>query len=117
MAAQGAQILLREVPGATSSLQGLPQPQSFESIEQLTFRSPGNALAFIRVHPAPLTIQRAWVQLCEWTPHYHVWYYSRSQDGTISSTERDETAYTTRRKANYALSDRHQYWKAGQVLQ
>ena len=31
--------------------------------------------------------------------------------------ERDDTAYPTRRKANYALSDGRQYWKAGQVLQ
>ena len=31
--------------------------------------------------------------------------------------ERDDTVYSTRRKANYALSDGRQYWKAGQVLQ
>ena len=31
--------------------------------------------------------------------------------------ERDDTVYTTRRKANYTLSDGRQYWKAGQVLQ
>ena len=49
--------------------------------------------------------------------HYHIWYYRRAQDGTISSMERDDTTYPTRRKANYALSDGRQYWKAGQVLQ
>ncbi len=49
--------------------------------------------------------------------HYHIWYYRRSTDGTIRSMERDDTAYPTRRKANYTLSDGRQYWKAGQVLQ
>ena len=49
--------------------------------------------------------------------HYHIWYYRRAPDWTISSMERDDTAYPTRRKANYALSDGRQYWKAGQVLQ
>ena len=49
--------------------------------------------------------------------HYHIWYYRRAPDGTISSMERDDTAYPTRRKANYALSDGRHYWKAGQVLQ
>ena len=49
--------------------------------------------------------------------HYHIWYYQRTPDGTIRSMERDDTAYSTRRKANYALTDGRQYWKAGQVLQ
>ena len=49
--------------------------------------------------------------------HYHIWLYRRAEDGTIRFTERDETPYTTRRKANYALSDGRQYWSAGQVLQ
>ena len=49
--------------------------------------------------------------------HYHIWYYRRDQGGTIRSMERDDSTYTTRRKANYALSDGRQYWKAGQVLQ
>ena len=49
--------------------------------------------------------------------HYHIWRYVRDEDGTIRSMERDDTVYTTRRKANYALSDGRQYWKAGQVLQ
>ena len=49
--------------------------------------------------------------------HYHIWYYRRDQDGTIRSMERDDSTYPTRRKANYALSDGRQYWKAGQVLQ
>ena len=49
--------------------------------------------------------------------HYHIWYYRRDQDGTICSMERDDSTYPTRRKANYALSDGRQYWKAGQVLQ
>ena len=49
--------------------------------------------------------------------HYHIWHYRRDQDGTIRCMERDETPYPTRRKANYALSDGRQYWKAGQVLQ
>ena len=31
--------------------------------------------------------------------------------------ERDDQVYPTRRKANYALSDGRQYWKAGQILQ
>ena len=49
--------------------------------------------------------------------HYHIWYYRRANDGTIGFMERDDTVFPTRRKANYALSDRRQYWKAGQVLQ
>ena len=49
--------------------------------------------------------------------HYHIWYYRRDRDGTIRSMERDDQVYPTRRKANYALSDGRQYWKAGQVLQ
>ena len=49
--------------------------------------------------------------------HYHIWYYRRAGDGTIRSMERDDTVYPTRRKANYALSDGRQYWKAGQALQ
>ena len=49
--------------------------------------------------------------------HYHIWLYRRALDGTISSMERDDRAFSTRRKANYALSDGRQYWKAGQVLQ
>ena len=49
--------------------------------------------------------------------HYHIWLYRRAEDGTIRFMERDETPYTTRRKANYALSDGRQYWSAGQVLQ
>ena len=49
--------------------------------------------------------------------HYHIWYYRRDWDGTIRSMERDDHVYPTRRKANYALSDGRQYWKAGQVLQ
>jgi hypothetical protein len=49
--------------------------------------------------------------------HYHIWLYCRDEDGTIRSMERDDTAFPTRRKANYALSDGRQYWKAGQVLQ
>ena len=49
--------------------------------------------------------------------HCHIWYYRRAPDGTIRSIERDDTVFPTRRKANYALSDRRQYWKAGQVLQ
>ena len=31
--------------------------------------------------------------------------------------DRGDQVYPTRRKANYALSDGRQYWKAGQVLQ
>ena len=49
--------------------------------------------------------------------HYHIWHYRRDEEGTIRSMERDDTAYPTRRKANYALSDGRQYWKGGQVLQ
>ena len=49
--------------------------------------------------------------------HYHIWGYVRDEDGTIRSMERDDTVYTTSRKANYTLSDGRQYWKAGQVLQ
>lgn len=49
--------------------------------------------------------------------HYHIWFYRRAPDGTIRSMERDDTVFPTRRKANYALSDGRQYWKAGQVLQ
>ena len=49
--------------------------------------------------------------------HYHIWFYRRALDGTIRSMERDEWVYTTRRKANYALSDGRQFWNAGQVLQ
>ena len=49
--------------------------------------------------------------------HYHIWFYRRAPDGTIRSMERDGTIFPTRRKANYALSDGRQYWKAGQVLQ
>ena len=49
--------------------------------------------------------------------HYHIWHYRRAPDGTIRFMERDEETYPTRRKANYALSDGRQYWKAGQVLQ
>ena len=49
--------------------------------------------------------------------HYHIWYYRLSQDGTIRSMEGDDTVFPTRRKANYALSYRRQYWNAGQVLQ
>ena len=49
--------------------------------------------------------------------HYHIWYYRRDRDGTIRSMERDDHVCPTRRKANYALSDGRQYWKAGQVLQ
>ena len=49
--------------------------------------------------------------------HYHIWYYCRDSERTIRSMERDDTVYTTRRKANYTLSDGRQYWKAGQVLQ
>ena len=49
--------------------------------------------------------------------HYHIWHYRRDPDGTIRSMERDDSTYPTRRKANYALSDGRQYWKAGQVLQ
>ena len=49
--------------------------------------------------------------------HYHIWHYRRGKDGTIASMERDEEVYPSRRKANYALSDGRQYWKAGQVLQ
>ena len=49
--------------------------------------------------------------------HYHIWHYRRDADGTIRYMERDGTLYSTRRKANYALSDGRQYWKAGQVLQ
>ena len=49
--------------------------------------------------------------------HYHIWYYRRDPEGTIRSMERDDHVYPTRRKANYALSDGRQYWKAGQVLQ
>lgn len=49
--------------------------------------------------------------------HYHIWHYRRADDGTIGFMERDNTVFSTRRKANYALSDRRQYWTAGQVLQ
>ena len=49
--------------------------------------------------------------------HYHLWYYRRDRDGTILLMERDGHVYPTRRKANYALSDGRQYWKAGQALQ
>ena len=49
--------------------------------------------------------------------HYHIRYYRRDRDGTILLMERDDHVYPTRRKANYALSDGRQYWKAGQVLQ
>ena len=49
--------------------------------------------------------------------HYHIWYYRRDSERTIRSMERDDTVYTTRRKATYTLSDGRQYWKAGQVLQ
>ncbi len=49
--------------------------------------------------------------------HYHIWYYRRDRDETIRSMERDDHVYPTRRKANYALSNGRQYWKAGQVLQ
>ena len=49
--------------------------------------------------------------------HYHIWYYRRDQDGTIRSMERDDSTYPTRRKANYALSDGRQYWRAGQALE
>lgn len=49
--------------------------------------------------------------------HYHIWFYRRAPDGTIRFMERHDAAYPTRRKANYALSDGRQYWKAGQVLQ
>ena len=49
--------------------------------------------------------------------HYHIWYYRTAPDGTIGSMERDHTTYPTRRKANYALSDGREKWKAGQVLQ
>ena len=45
--------------------------------------------------------------------HYHIWYYRRDRDGTIRSMERDDHVHPTRRKANYALSDGRQYWKAG----
>ena len=31
--------------------------------------------------------------------------------------ERVDTSFPTRRKANYALTDGRQYWKAGQILQ
>ena len=48
--------------------------------------------------------------------HYHIWRYRRAPDGTIRSMERDDTAYPTRRRANYALSDGHHYWRVGQVL-
>ena len=49
--------------------------------------------------------------------HYHIWYFRRDRGGIIRSMERDDQVYSTRRKANYALSDGRQYWKAGQVLQ
>ena len=49
--------------------------------------------------------------------HYHIWYYRRGPGGTIRFMERDDTVFPTRRKANYALSDGRQYWRAGQVLQ
>ena len=49
--------------------------------------------------------------------HYHIWFYRRAPDGTIRAMERNDTDFPTRRKANYALSDGRQYWKAGQVLQ
>ena len=49
--------------------------------------------------------------------HYHIWLYRRAWDGTIRCMERDDVAYPTRRKANYALSDGRMYWNAGQVLQ
>ena len=49
--------------------------------------------------------------------HCHIWYYRRGRDGTILSMARGDHVYPTRRKANYALSDGRQYWKAGQVLQ
>ena len=49
--------------------------------------------------------------------HYHIWLYRRAGDGTIRSMERDDVVYSTRRRANYALSDGRMYWNAGQVLQ
>ena len=49
--------------------------------------------------------------------HYHIWLYRRAGDGTIRSMERDDAVYSTRRRANYALSDGRMYWSAGQVLQ
>ena len=51
------------------------------------------------------------------TTHYHTWRYVRDEDGTISSMLRDHHVYHNRRRANYALSDGRQYWRAGQVLQ
>ena len=49
--------------------------------------------------------------------HYHIWHYIRAEDGTIGSIVREDAAYPTRRKANYVLSDGHQYLKAGEALQ
>ena len=51
---------------------------------------------------------------------YHIWLCCRDEDGTLRSMvsmERDDTAYPTGRKADCALPDGRQYWKAGQVLQ
>ena len=35
--------------------------------------------------------------------HYHIWYYQRDSERTIRSMERDDTVYTTRRKAGQVL--------------
>ena len=49
--------------------------------------------------------------------HHHIWFYRRDEDGTICSVERYDNAYSTRRMADYALSDRWEYRTASQVLQ
>ena len=48
--------------------------------------------------------------------HYHIWRFVRDSDGIIRRAEREEEAYATRGRANYALSDRRAYWGMGRIL-
>ena len=104
------------MPGEASPRQRVPDLQSFEAGEHLTFCSLGNAEASSG-SIYPIDCLESLGTIVRMDTHYHIWFYRRAKDGTIRSMERDDTAYPTRRKANYVLSDRRQYWKAGQVLQ
>ena len=65
---QGARLLLGQVPGPASPSQGLPAAESFEIIEQLTRRSPGNGVDSVSANFAQMTVQKVGVQLDAWTP-------------------------------------------------
>ena len=52
-----------------------------------------------------------------WTPTIISGITAATGTGPSAPWNGDDHVYPTRRKANYALSDGRQYWKAGQVLQ